>query len=68
VYVDIADNLVKQWAYYRQATQDSANFVRPWDNYQRYGDILLSADRSDNSGPRNVKVFDTLPDATFTEF
>jgi hypothetical protein len=68
VYVDMADNLVKQWAYYRQATQDSANFVRPWDNYQQYGNILLSADRSDNSGPRNVKVSDTLPEGTFAEF
>ena len=68
VYVDMADNLVKQWAYYKQASQDSANFVRPWDNYQKYGDILLSADRSDNSGPRNVKVYETLPEDTFTKF
>lgn len=68
VYVDRSDNLVKQWAYFKQATQDSANFMRPWDNYQRYGSILLSADRSDNGGPRNVKVLESLPDDTFTEF
>jgi hypothetical protein len=67
VFVDIADNLVKQWAYFSNATQDSANFVRPWDNYKRYGKILLSADRSDSSGPRNVSVAQTLNQKLFTE-
>jgi hypothetical protein len=68
VYVDMSDNLVKQWAYYNQANQDSANFIRPWDNYQKYGDILLSADRSDGGGPKSVKVDESLSDAVFKEF
>jgi hypothetical protein len=68
IYVDLADNLVKQWAYYSEANQDSATFMRPWDNYNRYGKILLSADRSDGGGPKNVKVDETLPDNVFTEF
>ena len=68
VYVDLNDNLVKQWAYYREASQDSANFVRPWDNYQKYGGILLSGDRSDGGGPKNVQVYETLAEETFTEF
>jgi plasmid maintenance system killer protein len=68
VYVDLADNLVKQWSYFRKADQDSATFTRPWDNYKKYGDILLSADRSDGSGPRDVKVDEDLPDTVFTEF
>jgi hypothetical protein len=68
IYVDLTDNLVKQWAYYSQATQDTSNFTRPWDNYKKYGGILLSADRSDGGGPRNVKVDDTIPDKIFTEF
>lgn len=67
IYVDLSDNLVKQWSYYKQADQDSANFTRPWDNYKKYGDILLSGDRSDNSGPRNVRVDETLPDEVFTK-
>jgi hypothetical protein len=67
VYVDLADNLVKQWAYYSNATQDSANFIRPWDNYKTYGNILLSADRSDSSGPRNVSVDQELNDRVFKE-
>ena len=68
IYVDLKDNLVKKWAYYANASQDSASFVRPWDNYQKYGNILLSADRSDGRGPKSVKVEADLPDNIFTEF
>lgn len=68
VFVDLKDNLIKQWSYYNSADQDSANFTRPWDNYKQYGNILLSADRSDNGGPQNVKVDDSLPDKIFVEF
>lgn len=67
IYVDLTDNLVKQWAYYSNASQDSANFVRPWDNYKKYGNILLSADRSDGGGPKDVSVTDTLNEKVFTE-
>jgi hypothetical protein len=67
VYVDLKDNLIKQWAYFSNATQDSANFLRPWDNYKQYGKILLSADRSDSSGPRNVSVVQTLNPELFTD-
>lgn len=68
IFVDRNDNLVKQWAYYSNASQDSANFTRPWDNYQKYGKILISADRSDGAGPKDVKVDETLPEKIFTEF
>lgn len=68
VYVDIHDSLIKQWAYFANADQDSASFVRPWDNYKQYGKILLSADRSDGSGPKNVKVETSVSDNVFTEF
>lgn len=67
VYVDLRDNLVKQWAYYATTTQDSASFIHPWDNYKQYGKILLSADRSDESGPRNVKVTDAVDEKIFTQ-
>lgn len=68
IYVDLSDNLVKQWAYYKSATQDSATFIRPWDNYKQFGDILLSSDRSDGSGPKNVKVDTDLPEKVFSDF
>lgn len=68
VYVDRADNLIKQWAYFPSAVIDTTEFVRPWDNYKKYGDILLSADRSDNEGPKNVKVDEDLSEKLFQEF
>jgi hypothetical protein len=68
VYVDRKDNLVKQWAYFELATQDTASSVWPFDNYKQYGKILLSANRSDGKGPKDVKVDDTLPAEIFTEF
>jgi hypothetical protein len=68
LYVDIKDKLVRNWAYYTNAAQDTANWVRPWDNYQKYGNILLSSDRSDKGGPSNAKVDESLPDTLFTEF
>jgi hypothetical protein len=68
VWVDTADNLIKQWAYFRESTQDTANSIWPWDNYQLKGSILLSGDRSDGRGPRNVKVYSELPESVFTEF
>ena len=67
VYVDLADNLVKQWAYYSNASQDSATFVLPWDNYKKYGSILLSADRSEGGGPVGVSVDNSLSEKIFTE-
>jgi hypothetical protein len=68
LYVDDKANLIRYWSYFSDAAQDTANFTRPWDNYQKYGKILLSGDRSDKGGPSNVKVFDTLPDSVFTKF
>ena len=68
LYVDIREKLIRYWSYYAQADQDTASFTRPWDNYQNYGGILLSADRSDGGGPKNVKVDEQLPETLFTEF
>lgn len=68
IYVDVKDKLVRHWSYYKDSRQDTANFTRPWDNYQKYGAILLSGDRSDGGGPKNIKVDETVPDKLFTEF
>ncbi len=68
VFVDRKDNLVKQWAYFEKASQDTASAIWPFDNYKRYGKILLSADRSDGRGPKDVRVDQSLPETLFTEF
>lgn len=68
LYVGIHDNLINEWCYFKSAELDSATAIWPFDNYKRYGSILLSADRSDDKGPKNVKVDTELPDALFAEF
>jgi hypothetical protein len=67
VYVDKEDYLVKQWCYFQKAGQDSASAVWPWDNYAKYDGLMLSADRSDDRGPKNVKVYDELPEGVFND-
>lgn len=68
VYVDLADNLVKQWSFRNANMSDTVMLTYPWDNYKRYGKILLSANRSDGNGPHSVRVHQNLPDEIFTEF
>lgn len=68
VFIDKSDSLIKQWAYFRDAAQDSASAIWPWDNYQSFDGLLLSSDRSDGRGPSKVKVYDNVPDAVFDSF
>jgi hypothetical protein len=67
-YVDLKDNLIKQWSFFSNVKSDTATSTRPFDNYQKHGAIRLSADRSDSKGPRNVKVLEDLPNTLFTKF
>jgi hypothetical protein len=67
VYIDKNTNLVNQWAFYKNVSDEKAGFILPWQNYQKHGDILLSGDR----GPRqltDIKVFESLPESIFTSF
>ena len=68
VWVDKSDELIKQWAFFRTADLDTPNFVRPWDNYKEFGSIKLSSDRSDDGGPKRVRIFDELPEEVYTSF
>lgn len=68
VYVGIHDNLINEWRYYKNADLDSASAIWPFDNYKKYGSILLSADRSDGRGPKNVRVDADISDSIFIEF
>lgn len=67
VWVDKSDHLIKQWAYFSEASQDSASAIWPWDNYQKIGQLMLSGDRSDSRGPKNVKVYDSVNVLLFKE-
>ena len=72
VYVDKESMLVRQWSFYRNASDESPAWTRPWDNWRPYGAIMLS----DSRGPlgdgnlfllRNLGVYDALPDAVFED-
>ena len=64
IWVDNYSDLVTQWAYYRNTDQDTANWHRPWDNYRKYGNILLSGDRT-RGGPGDIMVLDSLSSEVF---
>lgn len=68
IYVDVNEKLVKYWSYYADSRQEIPTFTRPWDNYQKYGRILISSNRSYGEGPAIVKVEQNLPEKLFTEF
>lgn len=67
VYVD-KDHLIKQWSYFKISTQIEPPRTWPWDNYKSYNGLMLSAERSDKSGPSNVRVYDQLNNAVFESF
>lgn len=66
LYVDKEDHLIKQWAYFENFNDPEPSFTRPWDNYQKAGNILLSFDRSD-FGPTNVEVKQEMGAEIFTK-
>lgn len=67
VWIDKESHLVRQWAYFRKAEQETADFVMPWNDYQKYGEIWLSGDRGELQ-LTNIMVTDSLPKNVFTSF
>ncbi len=65
VWVDKETRLVSQWAFYARASDPEPRLVNPWNNWQKYGRILLSDDlgRGKHTG---IAIFDELPPAVFT--
>lgn len=67
LFVDKTEKLVRYWSYY-PAASNVAEFVLPFDNYQKQNEIILSSNRSNGSGPKDVKVETDLSEKLFTEF
>ena len=65
IWVDATDDLVKQWAFYAQASDSTARFTTPWEDYARYGTILLSASRGNDYRIREIAVFEEIDPALF---
>jgi len=68
VFVDAEEHLIKQWRFFKEAKQDTASRTWPWDNYKDHNGLMLSSERTDSSGPSNVRVYDYLDDKVFTSF
>ncbi|MDP7447342.1 MAG: hypothetical protein QF689_02025 [Candidatus Latescibacteria bacterium] len=65
VWVDIDNSLVRQWSFYREASDEDPRFIMPWANWQSFGHILLN----DDFGAKRhteIAVFDELPEAIFS--
>jgi len=67
VWVDQESHLVRQWAYYRHDTLQEPGFVRPMDEWEQKGNILLSGNRGDRS-ITDIMVLESLPSHTFSSF
>ncbi|ALJ01260.1 hypothetical protein DC20_06125 [Rufibacter tibetensis] len=50
--VDKQSRLITEWNYFAKFTDEKPAFTRPWTNYQRYGDIMLSSGRSTDTADR----------------
>lgn len=68
VWITPQDSLVKQWAYYANASDTSAGFTRIWGDYQRKGQILLSGDRGGDRWLTEIEVLETVPEDVFQTF
>lgn len=65
VYVDKESHLVRQWEYFRNASDSEPTMVTPWKNWKRYGNIMLSDDRGKGRQMTDVAVFDELLERVF---
>ena len=66
VWVDKSSHLVSQWAHFRKADDEKPNFVLPWKEYQKAGNLMISGDRGTRK-ITEIEVMDSMPEATFTQ-
>lgn len=64
VFVDDGSRLVTQWNYYEHASDPEPAFKIPWRNWERHGEILLSADRGEHQH-QDLAVLDSVPVSVF---
>lgn len=66
VWVDRSDNLIKQWAFFRENDMGEPNFITPWVGYEKYGSILLAGDRGQRK-ITNIEVLEYMDKSVFKE-
>ena len=67
VWVDRSDNLIKQWAFFRENDMAEPNFITPWIGYKEYGSIILSGDRGKRK-ITNIAVLEYMDESNFNDF
>jgi len=65
VYIDAETRLLTQWDFYTKFDDPEPRFSTPWANWEKHGNIMLSADRGQYQHS-DIKVFDELPESVFT--
>jgi hypothetical protein len=66
VYVGKSPRLVTEWIYWPDAALDESRSLGVWADWQKHGNILLSASRGKNRHT-DVAVLDSLPESVFTD-
>ncbi len=67
VWVDKKDNLIKQWAFYRDSNLVEPNFITSWEGYEKYNSILLASIRGERK-ITNIDVPLSIPESVFKKF
>ncbi len=67
VWVDTDSKLVTQWAYFPDSSTLDPQFITPWADYKKYGEILLAGNRGKYE-LTDIQVLDEVPEGTFTDF
>lgn len=67
VWVDVASNLITQWAFFKSSEQLDPSFITPWEDYNKYGSVLLSGGRGKGK-LTDIKVLNKVPKGAFTSF
>src|SRR6185503_3128265 len=65
VYVDRKTYLVTEFDFYEKATDEKPEFRDPWQDYQRYGKILIAGDRGADGKITEIAVLDEMPAELF---
>ena len=65
VYFDANSGFVSQWDYYRSATDEEPRITNPWQDYKKYGSIMLSGDRGEGRTLDNLSTVESFDDQTF---
>jgi hypothetical protein len=68
IMIDQKENLIVQVVPHDPAGADSLGQPTTFDNYKKYGTLMLSANRSSGKGPRDVKIESSVPEEIFEEF